>query len=228
MPSVQLPPKESALFKRVLVSGGAATHPTSARFVYFRAGLSRGSPPPRAASAASVPTASAFQKLLGRGSGVPASGRLPSAALASVHPSRRPSGESRLLRGQAGARRTPDIVGKRVTAVRGAEIEPAFLGSQCRCAGEFACVWCPVWELTCQKLLLLTRPSDESCGDRFALETIYVALKQAQIITFLGQGRPMPKQERFAFIFRFFLRQAYYVALTGPDLYVDKASLPSI
>lgn len=81
MPSVQLPPKESALFKRVLVSGGAATHLTSARFVYLRAGLSRGSPPPRAASAASVPTADAFQKLLGRGAGVPASGRLPSAAL---------------------------------------------------------------------------------------------------------------------------------------------------
>lgn len=112
-----------------------------------------------------------------------------------------------------------------MTAVGGAGIEPAVLGSQCRCAGEFACVWCPVWELTCQKLLLLTRPSDESCRDRFALETIYVALKQAQIITFLGQGRPMPKQERFAFIFRFFLRQAYYVALAGPDLYVDKASL---
>lgn len=86
MPSVQLPPKESALFKRVLVSGGAATHPTSARFVYLRAGLPRGSPPPRAASAASVPTAGAFQKLPGLGAGVPASGRLTSAALGSVHP----------------------------------------------------------------------------------------------------------------------------------------------
>lgn len=77
MPSVQLPPKESALFKRVLVSGRAETHPTSAHFVYLRAGLSRGSPPPHAASAASVPTAGAFQKLPGRGAGVPASGCLP-------------------------------------------------------------------------------------------------------------------------------------------------------
>lgn len=59
----------------------------------------------------------------------------------------------------------------------------------------------------------------------FALETVYVALKQAQIITFLGQGRPMPRQERFGFIFRFFLRQAYYGALAGPDLCVDKASV---
>lgn len=84
----------------------------------------------------------------------------------------------------------------------------------------------PVRDLTCQKLLLLTRLSDESCRDWFALETIYVALKQAQIITFLGPCRPMPSQERFGFIFRFFfLRQAYCVALAGPDLYVDKASL---
>lgn len=59
----------------------------------------------------------------------------------------------------------------------------------------------------------------------FALETVYVALKQAQIITFLGQGRPMPSQERFGFIFRFFLKQAYYGALAGPDLNVDKTSL---
>lgn len=144
MPSVQLPPKESALFKRVLVSGGAATHPTSARFVYLRAGLPRGSPPPRAASAASVLHGGRFPETSWPwrwGPGVWAPDLCGSRLGAS--PPRCPYRESRLLRGQAGGTVHHRPSRERVTAVGGAGIEPAVLGSRCHCAGEFACVWWP-------------------------------------------------------------------------------------
>lgn len=47
---------------------------------------------------------------------------------------------------------------ERVTAVGGAGIEPAVLGSHCRCAGEFACVWCPVWKLDLPETLASNLP----------------------------------------------------------------------
>lgn len=129
MPCVQLPAKESALFKRVLVSGGPPD-PCALSFPPSRALLRPLLLPfPRGAPSLTLelPTAGAFQKV--------------------PRPSRRDPGAGLSGSLQSSPRSSPSCFGSRLgqaPLLAGyGNMEPAILGSPCLCAGEFACLCGP-------------------------------------------------------------------------------------